>query len=138
MKLLSDECLTPQLVPRARTAGYLESTCVRDRGMSGWPDWKLLRWAVDDGWVPVTHNARDFRGEAGHGGLLVAQPRHAGLICLSSWRPLGLALQFELFELALDEIPTLGSLDGHVLEITEIDAEQIRVDLYPLPRGTAP
>ena len=34
LKLLIDECLSPELVELAVQAGYLQSTCVRDRGWS--------------------------------------------------------------------------------------------------------
>lgn len=39
--------LWPGLVRVARAAGHLESTCVRDRGLSGMKDHRLVRFAID-------------------------------------------------------------------------------------------
>ena len=62
LRLLFDECLSPELVEMAVAAGYVESTCVRDRGWSGTKDWKLIEPAVAGDYTLVTHNAVDFRG----------------------------------------------------------------------------
>ena len=60
-RLLIDECLSPELVDLAVEAGYVESTCVRDRGLLaglGTDDLRRQRRLH----AVVTHNARDFRG----------------------------------------------------------------------------
>lgn len=46
-RFLVDECLSPELVQMAVKAGHVESTCVRDRGLSGTKDWTTQRRAYD-------------------------------------------------------------------------------------------
>ncbi len=41
-RLLIDECLSPELVDVAVAAGYVESTCARDRGPLAKKDWELM------------------------------------------------------------------------------------------------
>ena len=86
-RFLIDECLSPELVPLAITAGHVESTCVRDRGRLGIQDWELLDYILEHDFTLGTRNAEDFRGAGAiaPGGLLAAVDLHAGLICLSSW-----------------------------------------------------
>lgn len=91
-RLLIDECLSPELVDLAVEAGYVESTCARDRGLLAKKDWELTTFVVSADFTLVTHNARDFRGTGATdpGGLHAAQPIHAGLICLNSVHPMHL------------------------------------------------
>jgi hypothetical protein len=41
-RLLFDENLSPELVELAIAAGYVNSTCVRDRGLRAVKDWELM------------------------------------------------------------------------------------------------
>jgi predicted nuclease of predicted toxin-antitoxin system len=43
LRLLIDECLSPDLVDLAVAAGHVESTCLRDRGLLGTQDWTLMK-----------------------------------------------------------------------------------------------
>ena len=126
-KFLIDECLWPGLVPLARRAGHLESTCVRDRGWQGTKDYELIRHAVAEDFTLVTHNAVDFRGPDGAGGLHAREPIHAGLVCLVSAFPMTIARQQELFELALQE---LAMMPDHRLRSVG-SACQISSGLHP-------
>ena len=45
-RFLVDECLSPHLVAMAVAAGHVESTCVRDRGLAGSKDWRLIDYVV--------------------------------------------------------------------------------------------
>ena len=56
-RFLIDECLSPVLAQIARDCGYCESTCVRDRGLSGTKDHDLVRFVIANDFTLVTHNA---------------------------------------------------------------------------------
>ena len=58
-RFLIDECLTPELAQMASDAGHVESTCVRDRGLAGTKDWKLIEHVVASDFTLVTHNSVD-------------------------------------------------------------------------------
>lgn len=81
IRFLIDECLSPELVQRAVQAGYPESSCVRDRGLSGTKDWKLIEHLVAGDWTLVTHNAIDFRG----GGQVAAPGSTPGSLSMRVW-----------------------------------------------------
>jgi hypothetical protein len=77
-RLLFDENLSPELVELAIAAGYVNSTCVRDRGLRAVKDWELMAVIIPGDYTLVTLNSIDFRGRgaASPGGLYVAgQPR---------------------------------------------------------------
>ena len=76
-RLFIDECLSPELVDQAVAAGYMESTCSRDRGLLSWKDWQLVPYVIEHNFTLVTHNSRDFRGTgpANPGGLYADQPQ---------------------------------------------------------------
>ena len=63
-RFLIDECLSPELAQLAIDAGHGESTCVRDRGLAGTKDWKLIQHVVANDFTLVTCNSVDFRGVA--------------------------------------------------------------------------
>jgi Domain of unknown function (DUF5615) len=136
MKFLVDECLSQRLAMMARDRGYAESSHVHWLGLGGIQDWNLIRRAVDEDWTLVTKNSYDFRGPAGtpgKPGLHAAQPIHAGLVCLNGPLGMNLALQEELFGIALDEIAALGDdLVNQVLEVTA-DEATITIERYRLP-----
>lgn len=59
---------------------------------------------------------------------------HAGLICLNGPVGMGLDLQLELFETALDELDRDDNLVNQVLEISLLDSgEEVDVLRYKLP-----
>jgi hypothetical protein len=135
MKLLIDECLSPELAKLAQDRGHGDSSHVAWLKKSGWKDWSLKRLILDGDWTFVTKNSIDFRGPSsrrGPKGQYSDVALHAGLICLNGPEGMDLDLQLELFELALDEIGD-GDLTNQVLEITLEDQTEIRVLRYALP-----
>lgn len=127
MKLLIDECLTPQLAEAARSAGFAESAHVNWLGLAGAKDWTIARRAVDDGFVFVTNNAADFIELYGRETL------HVGLVCLNAAAgKMNLALQHRLFKVALAALRGEESYN-EVLEITLDKDDAVTVERYPLP-----
>lgn len=127
MKLLIDECLSPDLAKLARERGYPESSHGRWLGLAGGKDHVVTRRAVDDGYVLVTHNTADFRG------LYSREDLHVGLVAFNTAPGLmNLDLQVRLFLLALSE------LDGEeawneVLEITVDSDWAVMIERFDLP-----
>jgi hypothetical protein len=115
-RFLIDECLSPELAQLAIDAGHGESTCVRDRGLAGTKDWKLIQHVVANDFTLVTCNSVDFRGGGPGqlGGEHAKQSIHAGLVCLNSSHVLDLQRQRELFQIALDE---LAQMDGLIVSV---------------------
>lgn len=68
MKLLIDECLSPELTKLAHDRGYGESSHVVWLGKAGAKDWELKPLILDGDWTFVTRNADDFRGSASRPG----------------------------------------------------------------------
>ena len=122
----------------AVAAGYVESTCVRDRGWAGTKDWKLIEHAVAGDYTLVTHNAVDFRGIGADrpGGQHARQSIHAGLICLNSVFPMELNRQRDLFQVVLDEMTGIGDLVNQALEVFELADGSIELEIYEIPVGT--
>lgn len=76
--LLIDECLHPGLVAIAKERGILADFGPHI-GKSGWQDHNLVRFAIDNDYVIVSNNRRDFlklymQLEL-HGGLIILVPR---------------------------------------------------------------
>ncbi|PTB17852.1 hypothetical protein C9I57_25320 [Trinickia symbiotica] len=134
-RFLIDECLWPGLVKVARAAGHLETTCVRDRGLSGMKDHRLIRFAIDGDYTIVTHNAVDFRGPDTSlpGGLYSREAIHAGLVCLSSAFTMSPDRQTELFGYALQEVATLEDLVNQALEVVEDECGEVTILRYGIP-----
>ncbi len=135
LKLLIDECLSPELVDMAYAAGHYEATCVRNRGWLGVKDPELVRRVLDEDFVLVTHNARDFRGpgEGAPGGLYARVEFHAGLVCLNSSFRMDLPRPRDLFEIALAELKGIGDLTNIALEVFEHDDGSVSVVRYTIP-----
>jgi hypothetical protein len=136
MKLLVDECLSPELVELALDRGHVESTHVVWRGLAGRKDWELTPFILDGDWTFVTRNATDFRGPSespGSKGQYADLPIHAGLVCLNGPEGMDLALQLELFEHALQELATDEDLINQVLEITLDETDELHILRYRLP-----
>ncbi|MEZ5784322.1 MAG: DUF5615 family PIN-like protein [Rhizobiaceae bacterium] len=123
MKFLIDECLHTTLVAVAQTHGH-ECFHVNWLGLSGETDWNLMPRIIQESFTFVTNNARDFRK------LYAREEVHAGLILIV---PQVLpALQRELFEVALDNLPTDCDLLNEIIEVT-IDDGAARITRYTLP-----
>lgn len=134
-----DECLSPHLVVTAINARH-EATCARDRGLLGMPDWRLLPKLLTDGYVLVTRNARDFRGHGfqNPGGLYAKLDIHPGLICLNSYRQLGIADEERLFLCALDHLAPLPDFINRALEVTQCEGGDLVVDVYEIAFSPIP
>ena len=119
-KLLIDECLSAELALMARELGHPEASHVVWIGKAGWKDWELKRFLLDEDWVLVTWNCKDFRGPKhapGSKGVLADVPLHAGLICIDV--PTGMDLELQL-----------------VLEVSlSYSAEEIELIRYEMPRA---
>jgi hypothetical protein len=138
MKLLIDECLSPELAHMARERGHGESSHVVWIGRQGIKDWDLLKIVLAGDWTLVTRDAYDFRGPKaapGSGGQFQHAELHAGLICLNGPEGMDLEIQRDLFEAVLDEIDRDGDLVNMVLEVTleTIESDEIIIDRYALP-----
>ncbi|MFS2177214.1 DUF5615 family PIN-like protein [Rhizobium pisi] len=137
MKFLIDECLSPRLAMMAKAAGHGETTHIVWLGKSGWKDWELKPVILEGDWTFVTKNSVDFRGPAskpGSKGQYADVAIHAGLICLNGPETMDLAMQTELFEVALDELSANDDLINQVLEITMTDQDEIHLVRYRLPQ----
>jgi hypothetical protein len=128
LKFLIDECLTLELVEVAVQGGYVESSHVVWLGKSGWKDWELKRFLVEEDWTFVTRNSTDFRGPAGAPGTegqYAGVPIHAALVCLNGPDGMDADLQCEMFRLVLDEI---GYGNEIVNEVIEAEIETLESD----------
>jgi len=134
-RFLFDECLWPDLVRLAHEAGHWDSTCVRDRGLSGTKDHKLIRYVVEGDYTLVTHNAVDFRGpeDGPVGGLHACEPIHAGLVCLVSEHAMTPDRQKRLFGYALTELAAMPDLINQALEVKEDLNGEVRINIYRIP-----
>jgi predicted nuclease of predicted toxin-antitoxin system len=143
MRFLIDECLTPQLSDVANSRQY-DATNIRALGMLGVKDWKIVPVLIQQNYVLVTHNSKDFRGldgKDGKPGYLTKEEIHPGLICLNAYNssknktiPMTKELQHKLFAIALDEIENqnLSDLINTVIEI-DYDGTDVTVTLYEAP-----
>jgi len=136
-KLLVDECLSAELALMARERGHHEASHVVWIGKSGWKDWELREFLLEEDWVLVTWNCKDFRGPKdapGSKGLFPGVSVHAGLVCVDGPTGMDLELQRLLFGVVLEELDEEPDLTNQVLEVT-IDASGDSVDIlrYELP-----
>ena len=137
MKLLIDECLSPDLVAVAGSKGHPESSHVVWLGKAGWKDWELKTFILEGDWTFVTRNSVDFRGpmdRPGSKGQYAGISLHAGLICINGPVGMDAELQGELLEIALEELGPGSELINGVLEVSldELDGE-IDIVRYDLP-----
>ena len=125
MKFLNDECPSPTLAGLARERGFPESTHVTWLGLRSREDWALVRRAIDDGYILVTHDSTDFTA------LMAREPGHPGLVCMHVAHGLmSLDVQQTLFDYAITQIAD-GALAGQVVEITLTADRTIRLATYP-------
>lgn len=138
-KLLIDECLSAELALMARERGHHEASHVVWIGKAGWKDWQLKRILLEEDWVLVTWNGKDFRGPGnapGSRGQFADVSLHAGLICINGPVGMDLTLQRMLFAEALRELGIDGDLTNQVLEIgVEDNDAAITIIRYALPQG---
>jgi hypothetical protein len=134
-KFLLDENLSPELVELAVAAGYGSSTCVRDRGLAGLPDWKLMDIVIEQDFTLVTLNNIDFRGAdpSKPGGLYSKQEVHAGLVCLSADSQMDIDSQKIIFQAVLDVLKDQPDLINKVLEFEDTGAGEYIWHIYPIP-----
>jgi len=115
VKLLIDECLSPDLTEIAWNAGF-ECPHVERVGRQGGEDWQHVQHAVSDDWVLLTNDTTDFVTLVGR------EDMYPGLVCLNfdgghNTRE----NQKRLFQHALKRLAVLDPIN-EVLEIT-LDAE---------------
>lgn len=76
-KFLIDECLSFGLVAVAKDRSF-QADYVSYLGKSGWPDWNLVSYALDNDYIFVINNRRDFLREYAkidlHNGLIIIVP----------------------------------------------------------------
>jgi len=137
LKLLIDECLSPDLVQMARDAGYPESNHVTWLGLGGQKDWVLMRFVLENNWTLVTNNAIDFRGPShnpGEQGLHSKTEIHAGLVCLNWDNAIaGIRVHQASFNLALAELGRIGDLTNKCLDIFVDEDWSAEISFYDLP-----
>lgn len=108
-RLLIDECLHPGLVAIAKERGIV-AEYVPHTGKGGWQDHNLVPFAIENDYIIVTNNRRDFLKlylqHGIHGGLIVLVPRA------------GRKRMDELFGLALDRLAEMN--DDLVNKIIEV------------------
>src|SRR5438105_2444229 len=83
MKFLIDECLTVKLASLAFKAQH-EAYHVARIGKRSEKDWKLAPYAIENDYVVVTCNSKDFRGEDGRPRFITQEEVHPDLICLNA------------------------------------------------------
>jgi predicted nuclease of predicted toxin-antitoxin system len=124
VKLLIDEHLSPGLAARCAQRG-IYAVAVAHVGLSGRPDAELWRYALDNDFVVVTANTRDFMN-------LVELDLHPGLVVL--WEgSLSRDEQWHRLELALDRILQNSNPAAYMINrvVEVMSAREIRVRLNP-------
>jgi predicted nuclease of predicted toxin-antitoxin system len=117
-KLLIDECLHPGLVAIAKERGIFAEFGPHV-GKAGWQDHNLVPFAIENDYIIVTNNRRDFlklymRHDL-HGGLIVIVPRAAR------------DRTEELFRAALARLSAMNDdLVNKVLEVFEDGSVEVR------------
>ena len=122
----------------ARERGHHEASHVVWMGKAGWKNWELKRILLEQDWVLVTWNCKDFRGsrdKPGSKGQLAEVLLHAGLICLNGPMGMDLVLARTLFAEALDELQRDADMTNQVLEVNFDEADaSVEVLRYEFPR----
>lgn len=111
-RFLIDECLSADLVVVAKARGY-DAAYIPHIGKSGWQDWNLVPYAIDNNYIIVTLNRRDFLKQ--HAAIDV----HPGLVILIPQAPNNRSRhQASLFEKALDVYTAMNNdLVNKVIEV---------------------
>ena len=126
MKLLIDECLSPELSLIAWDAGFVCAHVTR-LGLQGAEDWHLTGYAINDDRILVTNNTADFITLVGREEL------HPGLVCLNiAPEHMNLETQKRLFQRALNHLLNQDPVN-EVLEITLDARGRVRAQRYRWP-----
>ena len=127
MKLLIDECLSPDLATLAWDAGW-HCAHVARVGLRSARDWQLVQYAIDNDWVIVTNDSAHFKTLVGRTAM------HPGLVCLNTAHgKMNMDVQKRLFQLVLTQLHDRDPVN-EVLEIT-LDANSVvRAETYAWPR----
>ena len=127
MKLLIDECLSPDLAALAWDAG-LHCAHVARVGLRSAQDWQLVQYAIDNDWVIVTSDSAHFKTLVGRTAM------HPGLVCLNAAHgKMNMDVQKRLFRLVLTQLHDRDPVN-EVLEVT-VDANSVvRAETYAWPR----
>lgn len=120
-RFLIDECLTSDLVAVAKSRGY-DAAYVPHIGKGGWQDWNLVPFAVNNDYIIVTVNRRDFLKQHAkfdiHPGLVILIPEPRKDTRLD---------QVRLFEKALQALGTMNEdLTNKIMEVLEDGTVHIR------------
>lgn len=121
-RFLIDECLSGELVAIAKARGY-DAAYVSHLGKAGWQDWNLVSYAIDNDYIVVTLNRRDFLKQ--HAGLEL----HPGLVILIPQSPDNRGQhQARLFEKALAAYDAMNDdLVNKVMEVLADGSVRVRV-----------
>lgn len=127
MKLLIDECLSPDLATLAWEAGW-HCAHVARIGLRSAQDWQLVKYAIDNDWVIVTHDSAHFKALVGRTAI------HPGIVCLNvAHGEMNIDVQKRLFQHALTLLESADPVND-VLEIS-LDANSVvRSTTYAWPR----
>jgi hypothetical protein len=105
-------------------------------GKSGWKDWQLKDFILEQDWTFVTRNSVDFRGPTDSPdsqGQYTGVPIHAGLICINGPDRMDARVEEELFGVVLDVIGSAGIVN-EVIEITLAEVgDEYELVRYGLP-----
>ncbi len=118
-----DECISPELVQCANDRGYL-ATHVIFRNLSGKEDHEILPIVVDNDFIFVTNNAKNFKP------LYAQLDVHGGLILLLP-SEMVVEEQLRLFQLALDAIEAMTDLINKVVEVYRDGT--VHIEDFPAP-----
>lgn len=126
MKLLIDECLSPDLAQIAWDTN-LECMHVTRIGLGSMEDWQLVRVAVTEDWVLVTNNTADFVELVGR------EEVHPGLVCLN-FTPdeMGADSQRRLFGHALAQLAGRDPMN-EILDVTLRSDRVVQTKRYVWP-----
>jgi predicted nuclease of predicted toxin-antitoxin system len=121
---LIDECLNDALSKTARDQGF-DGYHVRRIGLGGTPDKLIAEYAVANGMIVVTNDARDYRAIyrrfVSHPGLVIVLPS------VNTYE------QIRLFQAVLDFIEAAETIVDQLVEVNE--AGEITVKPWPQPRA---
>jgi predicted nuclease of predicted toxin-antitoxin system len=111
-RFLIDECLSGELVATAKARGH-DATYVPYLGKSGWQDWNLVPFAIENDYIIVTLNRRDFLKQ------YASLELHPGLVILIAQAPDNRGRhQAALFEKALEAFAAMrNDLVNKVMEV---------------------
>ena len=117
-KLLIDECLHPGLVAIAKERGIF-AEFGSHVGKAGWQDHNLVPFAIENDYIIVTNNRRDFlklyMQHELHGGLIIIVPRAAR------------GRMEHLFRAALTQLAEMNDdLVNKVLEVLDDGSVEVR------------